>query len=228
MDSGLVIGRSRAVFRSTLRRVSNCALLFLTPLALAQTTGVAVLYGTGSVYLNGSQLTNSNAVMTGDVIQTKDDGAAHITAPGSSIAVESNSIVRYHADGVSLDRGGVSVATSQGTSVYARDFKITPTSNAWTEYYVTRSSGSIGIIARKNAVAVTCGSNAATVKEGQQLSRADAADCGLAGKVSGAPAAARVPILASSTAQWGALAAGGGIAAWSLSHGDDPISPDGP
>src|SRR5690349_20531497 len=121
--------------RSVLRRVSSCVLMFATTLALSQNTGVSVVYGTGSVYLNGTQLSNSNAVTTGDVIQTKDNGTANLTAPGSSIAVESNSIVRYQADGVSLDRGGLSVATSKTTSVYARDLKITPVSTAWTEFY---------------------------------------------------------------------------------------------
>ena len=201
-----------------------------TPFALAQNPSVSVLYGTGSVFLNGAPLSNSNAVTTGDVVQTKDNGTANITAPGSSISVESNSIVRFQADGVSLDRGGVSVATSKNTSIYARDFKITPVSSAWTEFYVTRTGGSIGIIARKGALSVSCGtSGATTVREGQQIARDDAANCGIgAGKGPGAPVAAKGPILTSNGAKWGAIAAGGGLTIWSLSHGDDPVSPDHP
>src|SRR5207248_7050829 len=67
--------------------------VLLTSAALcAQEAGTAVLFGTGSVFLNGAQVSNSSAVSGGDVIQTKENGAANINAPGSSIVIESNSI----------------------------------------------------------------------------------------------------------------------------------------
>jgi hypothetical protein len=114
-------------------------------------------------------------------------------------------------------------------SVFARDFKITPTSGDWTEFYVTRASGSIQIIARKNSVTVTCGSNSSIVREGQQISRDDAADCGLVSKRgAGAPTAAKAPILDSRWAQVGGIGAGGALLGWVLLHGDDPVSPSGP
>jgi hypothetical protein len=112
--------------------------------------------------------------------------------------------------------------------VYARDFKITPTTNGWTQFYVTRSSGTIGIIARKNAVTVTCGATTETVREGQQLSREDAASCGLMTKGTGAPAAAKGPILTSAWAERGALAAAAGVAIYGLAHDDEPVSPSKP
>ena len=57
---------------------------FLVPLffcsALAQ-GDAAVLSGNGSVFLNGAQLTTpSMAVTNGDVIQTRDTGAANLSA----------------------------------------------------------------------------------------------------------------------------------------------------
>ena len=79
--------------------------------------------------------------------------------PGSSIAVESNSILRFQGQSVALDRGQISVATGNGLSVNARDFKITPVSNNWTQFYVTRSGGTIGIISpARTMIAVNCGS----------------------------------------------------------------------
>src|SRR5579859_749341 len=202
----------------------------LTPLVLAQNTGVAVLSGTGMVYLNGGQLSNSNAVVAGDVIQTKGNGTATINGPGGSVAIEPNSIVRFQGQSVALDRGQISIGTGQSLSVNARDFKITPVSNDWTQFYVTRTGGSINVIARKNDVTINCGSSKSDrVKEGHQISRLDADNCGLiANKGAGAPTAARGPILTSGIAKWSALAVGGGLAAWSLSHGDDPVSPDAP
>lgn len=190
--------------------------------------GTSVIYGTGTVFVNGAQLGNSSALMTGDVVQTKEDGAANISLAGSSAVVDSNSIVRAQGDGFSLDRGSISVATGKSLSVYARDLKITPVSSAWTQYYVTRSSGTIGILARKSAVTVTCGTTTETVREGSQLSREDAASCGLMTRGKGAPAAAKGPILTSAWAERTALIVGAGVAIYGLSHDDDPVSPDKP
>ena len=75
--------------RSLLQKSVCLALTVLSPFAFAQTTGVAVLSGTGSVYLNGGLLSNSNAVVSGDVIQTKDNGTAAINGPGGSVAIDS-------------------------------------------------------------------------------------------------------------------------------------------
>jgi hypothetical protein len=111
-----------------------------------------------------AQLSNSSAFMTGDVLQTRENGAANINGAGSSAVVDSNSIVRFQPDGFSLDRGSISVATGKGMSVNARDYKITPASGEWIQFYVTRSSETIGIIARKGAITVTCGANSSTVK----------------------------------------------------------------
>lgn len=204
-------------------------MVLLTSVALvAQETTTAVLYGTGSVYLNGAQVSNSSAVGAGDVIQTKETGAANINAPGSSVVVESNSIVRYRPEGFSLDRGNISLATGKGSSVFARDFKITPASGGWTEFYVTRTNGSIGILARKGSVTVSCATNSVTVKEGQQISRDDAPNCGLISKANGAAPAARGPVITTERAEWGAIGAGGIIAGWALIHDDDPVSPHVP
>lgn len=215
--------------RSLLQKSVCLALVVLSPFAFAQTTGVAVLSGTGNVYLNGGLLSNSNAVVAGDVIQTKDNGTAAINGPGGSVALEPNSIVRFQGQSVALDRGQISVGTGQGLTVNARDFRITPVSNEWTQFYVTRTGGSINVIARKNDVTINCGSSGAErVKEGQQISRLDADNCGLIAKASGAPTAAHGPILTSGSAKWIALGVGGSLAAWSLIHGDDPVSPASP
>jgi len=93
---------------------------------------------------------------------------------------------------------------------------------------VTRSGGTISIIARKNDVTVNCGSGSDTVKWGHQLSREDSDNCGLIAKRAGAPIAVKGAILTSNYAKWTAQGAGGALTAWSLSHGDDPVSPDGP
>jgi hypothetical protein len=212
-----------------LREIICGGLLLLVPCSLtAQETGAAVLYGTGAIYLNGSQLTNSSAVANGDVIQTKENGAGNLSAPGWSAVIQSNTIARFQNGGLALDRGSVSIATAKGLSVFARDFKITPATGDWTEYYVTRADGAIEIIARKNSVTISCGPNTSTIKEGQQISRQDVADCGIVDKRGGAVPATKGPILSSRWAEYGAIGAGGVLLGWVLAKGDNPVSPSVP
>ena len=221
--------RSIFVHKSVFQRFVCLFLVTLCPFVFAQDAGVAVLSGTGTVFLNGGQLSNSNAVMPGDVIQTKENGTATINGPGGSVMVESNSIVRFQGQSIALDRGQISVATGKGMSVNARDFRIVPVSNNWTQFYVTRSGGTITIIARKDDVTVNCGSSQGErVKEGHQITREDADNCGLVVTRGGAPTAARGPILTSAGAKWIALGTAGGLTIWSLAHGDNPVSPSGP
>src|SRR5437879_4872501 len=212
-----------------LRRLVSWLLVLLTPAALiAADADTAVLYGTGSVYLNGSLLSNSSAVTTGDVIQTKETGAANLNAAGSSVVIQSNTIVRFQSGGLALDRGSVTVATGRGLSVFARDFKITPASGNWTEFYISRASGVVQIIARKSGITVSCGANTSTIKEGQQFSRDDAANCGLVDKAGGASPAAKGPILDSTWARDAGIAAGSGLLLWVLTKCEDPFSSSSP
>ena len=214
---------SRSVWQKS---IGACLLLIMPGVLSAQNTAAAVIFPAGTVYLNGAQLSNSSAFMTGDVLQTRENGAANINATGSTAVVDSNSIIRFQPDGFSLDRGSISVATGKGMSVYARDFKIAPASGEWTQFYVTRSSGTIGIIARKGSITVTCGANTSTVKEGQQISREDAPSCGLITKGNGAPAAVKGPIVTPDRIGYGALAVGSGLLLGLVfDHGDDPVSP---
>ncbi len=224
----LPTSRGAIVLTSTLRKILAGGLATLMPVAMAQNTGVAVVFGNGEIYLNGAQLSNSNAIVVGDVVQTKENGSGMISASGSSVNLDSNTIVRFQGQSVALDRGAVKVASGQQMSVNARDLQIVPVSKQWTQFYVTRSSGTIGIIALKNDVSVNCGGASVTVKEGHQLSRDDADNCGLMSKGKGAPPAASGPVATSPRVAAAALALGGGLAVWAIWHCDDPLSPDNP
>lgn len=210
-----------------MRKIVAGGLATLTT-AAAHNTGIAVVFGTDGIYLNGGQLSNSNAIVAGDVLQTKENGSGMISASGSSVALDSNTIVRFQGVSVALDRGAVKVASGQQLSVNARDLNIEPTSKQWTQFYVTRASGMITVIALKNDVSVSCGGASVSVKEGHQLSRYDGDNCGLARKGNGMPPAAKAPILTSTRAAEAALAVGGGLAVWALWHCDGPVSPDNP
>jgi len=189
-----------------------------------------VVYGTGSVYLDGSQLANSMPVTTGSVVETKDMSIAHVDMNGSTAMLQANSIVRLKEGGIALDRGSVAMATGKSLKVFARDFEITPTTGDWTQFEVERTGGLIHISALKNDVEIKCGAQAPTViREGHDLKRADAQNCGLAAKDSeGAPAAEKGPLLLSPWAYGIGLGAAGAILGWTLTHGSNPISPDAP
>src|SRR5258708_19293712 len=82
--------RVRGRVRPMLRKLISGCLILLTPCALfAQDTGAAVIYGTGSVYLNGSLLSNSSAVTVGDVVQTRDNCVAKLHPPRATLVVGS-------------------------------------------------------------------------------------------------------------------------------------------
>jgi len=204
------------------------ALVLLMPCALFAADGpTGVIYGTGSVYLDGSQLANSAPVMSGDIIETKEVGVAHLDMSGSTAIIQANAVVRFHAAGLSLDRGSISMATGKSLTVSARDFQITPVSSAWTQFDVTRSGGVIQIAARKNSVTISCGVGAPTVvREGQQMTRADAQDCGVSRKSSsGAPTAAKGPILASPWAEGAGIGAAATVIGLTIYRDEDPVSP---
>ncbi len=205
--------------------------IFLMPSAALAADGPAgVLSGTGTVYLDGAQLANSMPVLTGDVIETKEVGVGHLDMSGSTVIIQPNAIVRFQATGLSLDRGSVSMATGKSLSVSARDFQITPVSSVWTQFEVTRSDGVIRIAARKNSVTIKCGMGAPTlIREGHQITRADAQDCGLAQKSeAGAPTAVHGAILTSPWAEGAGIAAAGTLLFLTLRHGDNPVSNDQP
>jgi hypothetical protein len=213
----------RALIASLLMPILPSILLAADP----PNSPAAVVHGTGSVYLDGAQLANSMPVMPGDVVETKDISVAQIDLGGSTATVEANAIVRYRDGGFALDRGTIGIATGKFLKVFARDFEITPTTSDWTQYQVERSSGLIHIVAVKNDVEIKCGAQKPTViREGHEIKRADAQNCGIAD--SGARAPKLDPVLTSPYAEGAGLAAAGGVLGWILSHRHPPVSPDSP
>jgi hypothetical protein len=216
-----------------LRKLITYGLVLLVPgsLVAQETAGTAgaMVHGNGDVTINGAPLKDSSAVAAGDVIQTGQTGLGYVAAAGASLTLQSNTTIRWQTPGLSLDRGGISVATSVSTPVFTRDFKIVPTAAQWTEFYVTRLNGLIQITARKNSVVVSCGADTSTLKEGQQMSRNDAPDCGIAAGGEGhPPSPATGPILTSPIVRDAALGVGGALLLWTLLQSDNPPSPSVP
>jgi len=157
-------------------------LIAFTPVSLVAADadpGGAMLYGRGKepVLLNGKPLPRSSAVFSGDVIQTPSESVGTLDAPGSGIIVYPDSEVKFEQNSVSLQHGSVSVATSKRMVAHAREMTVAPVSDAWTEFEVADTNGSIRVIASKGSVDVNCGKGTASLSEGDELIDDAAGNC---------------------------------------------------
>ena len=165
-----------------LRNVICWMLIAVTPASLVAAdadSGAAMLYGRGkgTVWLNGKPLPRSSAVFPGDLIQTQPESLATLDASGSGVIVLPDSVVKFEANAVSLEHGGVSVATSKRMVALARKVTATPASNAWTEFEVGETGGAVQVIASKGNVNVNCGKSTSNLSEGEQATPDEAGNC---------------------------------------------------
>jgi len=216
---------------SAFRRMVSCVLLLIVPASLfGADNGAAMLYADGAAWLNGAHVPKSSAIFVGDLVQTRSDSAANIHAPGSSITVLGDSLVQFEGSSLKVEHGGVSVSTSKGVATTAGDVRIAPASNAWTEFNVTDTDGTVRIAARKGDLTVTDDNGTVTLAQGQETTRDEQSDQGDKKKkdkkrAAGAAPAAGGGVLNSTVAIGVGLAAVGGVTAWVLLKSDNPVSP---
>jgi hypothetical protein len=228
---------------SALRRMVSCVLVLGFPVSMfAADSGAAMLYTRGAAWLNGARPPSSSAIFTGDLVQTRSDSGANISAPGSSITVLGDSVVQFQGSSLEVKRGGVAVATSKGVGTTAGDVHVAPASNAWTEFNVTDVDGTVKIAANKGDLLVTDDTGTVTLPQGQQTTRDEQptpsaqsdqpTDTGKDKKkkkrAAGAAPAAGGGVLSSTTAVVVGGAAIGGVAIWVLTRSDAPVSPSTP
>lgn len=162
----------------TIRKLVSCVLVAVIPCCLlAQDTGGAIISGKGTVWLNGGQVKGSSPMLPGDLIQTKAESIANISMPGSTVLIQPDSLVKFGTKQLFLDQGSLNVGTSQQMSVLAAGATITPEGTSWTEFEVSSHNGSLHVLARKASIKVSCGMDAQTLTEGQQLTRDQSGPC---------------------------------------------------
>jgi hypothetical protein len=222
------------------RRMVSYVLLFLFPAAMfAADSNAAMLYTNGAAWVNGAHVPRtSSAIFSGDLLQTRYDSVANINEPGSSITVQSDSLVQFEGASVRIEHGAVTVSTSKEVATTAGDVKVTPASFSWTEFNVVDVDGTVRIAARKGDLTINDGKDVVTLAQGQETTRAETSsdtdkDSKVAKKknrkrAAGAAPAAGGGILNSPTA----VGIGGGVivgvAAWVLIKNDNPASPSKP
>jgi hypothetical protein len=196
----------------------------------AADTNAAMLYARGNAWLNGSAVPHTSAIFPGDLVQTKPDALASINAPGCSVIVLSDSLIKFEGDTISLEHGRVSVATSRKMAARTGDVTVAPASNDWTEFDVIQASGEVQIAARKGDLSITDGDETTTLPQGQQTTRTESEEPKKKKKkrAAGAIPAGGGALLDSVLAVYTGLTVAGGILIWVLLQGDEPMSDDAP
>ena len=150
-------------------------------------------------------------------------------SPGSSVMVQSDSLVKYEGDAVSLEHGSVSVVTSKSMRTHAGEVTVVPVSDAHTRFEVTDVNGTVQIVAREGDVSVSQGTETTRLAQGDQTTRDDSENRKKRRRVvGGAAPAAGGGVLDSPYAIGAGAIAVGGVVLWVLLQGDDPLSPVDP
>jgi len=188
-----------------------------------------MLYTKGTAWLNGAAVPRSSAIFSGDLVQTRPDSVANINGAGSNVIVLADSLVKFETETVSLQHGSVTVATSKGMSTKAGEVTVSPASDAWTEFQVTDTNGTVRIVAQKGDVSVSDQSGTTTLPQGQQTTRDESKQANKKNRRrGGAPVAASGSIMDSETAILVGTVAAGGVVTWVLLQSDNPMSPNVP
>ncbi len=212
-------------------RAAFCWIMMaVAPVSLmAADSDAAMLYSKGTTWLNGAPVPRSSAIFSGDLVQTKPDSIANINGPGSNVVVLADSLIKFEGKALSLEHGGVTIATTKGMSTRAGEVTVTPVSNGWTEFAVTETNGTVQIVAQKGDVSVGDQSGTTTLSQGQQTTRDQSPQASKKKrKGGGAVPAGSGSVLDSKTAILIGAAAAGGIVTWVVVQGDNPASPSKP
>jgi hypothetical protein len=217
---------------SRFRCVLSCLMVLLIPMQLlAADTAAAMLYTNGSAWVNGSAVPKSAAVFAGDMVQTRTDSIARINASGSSLMVLADSLVKFQGPEVDIEHGAVQIGTSRGLATKAGEITIKPAGNSWTEFQVADVDGRVQIAATKGDLTVQDQQGTTTLSQGQQTTRDDSSQPEKKKHRkhgTGAEAAAKGGIMNSKEAILVGSGIVGGVTAWVLLQGEEPMSPSCP
>jgi len=215
--------------KRALLKIVSCLMAVVFPVAMfAADQPAAMLYSHGSAMLNGSSITRSSAIFSGDMVQTTKDSVANINASGSTVLVLNDSIVQYQGTGVKLEHGGVTISTSKLMATHAGAVTVLPASGAWTEFEVRDTDGTVRIAARKGDLTISDDKGTMTLAQGQETTRDEGQPRDKKGRKregAGSVPGATGGVLDSPVAIGVGAAIIGGVTAWVLIKSDDPASP---
>lgn len=193
---------------------------------LAADQPAGMLYSHGNALLNGSTISRSSAIFSGDLVQTSSDSVANINATGSSVLILNETLVQYEGNSLNLEHGALTISTSKLLATRAGKILISPASGVLTEFEVRDVDGKVQIAARKGDLTVRDDNGTMTLAQGQQTTRNDSGQS--QDKRNRRVAAAVVPAWGAVLDSPVAVGVGAGIiiggTVWVLVQGDDPVS----
>jgi ribosomal 50S subunit-recycling heat shock protein len=153
------------------QKILSIAMMVLTPAAMLMAeTGNTMLYASGNVTLNGTEVARSASVTPGDRIDTAGATATTVSQDGSKVTVTPYSSVRYESAAVRVDRGTAAITTTDGMTATAAQITVTPKDKAAT-YEIARLNNQIVITSQTGALMVTEAGKTTEVEAGASSSR---------------------------------------------------------
>jgi hypothetical protein len=149
------------------------AMAFLSASLMASDSGVAMARPYGTAWVNGVVVEQSSAIFPGDLVQTNSSSGLKIGSSGSSVTVLANSLVKFEGSAISVERGGVKLATSKSMSAHAGNVTVAPVSNVRTEFEMSDVAGTVQIVALRGDLQISNGSQVTILPQGQQATQKD-------------------------------------------------------
>jgi hypothetical protein len=136
-------------------KILSITMMLLTPAAMLMAeTSNTMLYASGNVTLNGTEVARSASVTTGDKIETAGATATAVNQDGSKVTVNPYSAIRYESQGVSVVRGTAAISTTDGMAAHAAQITVAPKDKTAT-YEIARMNNNVVITSRTGALMIT-------------------------------------------------------------------------
>jgi len=153
-------------------KILSIVMMLLTPAAMLMAeTGNTVVYASGNVTLNGTEVARSATVTPGAKIETAGATATAVSQDGSKVTVNPYSAVRYGTEVVSVDRGTAAISTTDGMSAKAAQITVSPKDKTAT-YEIARMDNNVVITSHTGALMITEAGTTTELEAGSSSSRA--------------------------------------------------------
>ena len=152
-------------------KILSIAMMLVFPAAMLMAeTSNTMLYASGNVTLNGTEVARSASVATGDKIETAGATATAVNQDGSKVTVNPYSAIRYESERVNVVRGTAAISTTDGMAAQAAQITVAPKDKTAT-YEIARMNNNIVITSRTGALMVTEAGATTELASGSSSSR---------------------------------------------------------
>jgi len=152
-------------------KILSIVMMMLTPAAMLMAeTSNTMLYASGNVTLNGTEVARSASVTTGDRIETAGATATAVNQGGSKVTVNPYSAIRYQSESVNVDRGTAAISTTDGMAAHAAQITVAPKDKTAT-YEIARMDNKVVVTSHTGALMITEAGKTTELEAGASSSR---------------------------------------------------------